>query len=129
MLALKPIEAFRIVESFGQHVQELALSDAQIVAAAGLLAAPEGDHGRGAFGRENVNAIDVDAVDAPGAGAEEKDVADAALVDKFLIDFAEPQAFAGDDGVLAGVRDRAAGDEGQALAAGQRLEAMVHAIP
>ena len=61
--------------------------------------------------------------------AQKKRVADAAFVDEFLIDLADAHPLGRVDRVLAGVGDRAAVDQGEALAAGQRVQTLVDAVP
>src|SRR5262245_61483475 len=92
------------------------------------LAAPEWHHGRRSFGRMNENTIGVDTIDAPGIGPQEEGVIDAAFVNEFLIHLADAEAFVRVNRVLAGVRNRSAVNDGQALTAGQGLQTLMGAI-
>ena len=59
------------------------------------------------------HAIGLDAVDAPGVGAEQEHVADAALVDELLIDLADANVGACVNRVLPGVGNGAAVGQGE----------------
>ena len=76
-----------------------------------------------------MHAVGLDALQPPGVGAQQEGVADAALVDELLVQLADAQAVAGVGGVLAGVGNDAAVDEGGLPAAGQGEEAVVNAVP
>ena len=102
---------------------------AQVVAAAAALAAPERHHGRRALGRHDEHAVGLDPLQPPGVGAQQERVADAALVDELLVQLADADAAGGVGGILPGVGDGAAADQGQLLAAGQGLQAVVDAVP
>src|SRR5262249_42167812 len=117
------------VESAGQVAQEPADGQAEVVTAAGLLAAPERDHRRHACRRRDDDPIGLDPLQAPDIGAQGKGVADAALVDELLIQLADADAAGGVGGVLPGVGDGAAADEGKLAAAGQGEQTVVDPIP
>src|SRR5262249_10216907 len=73
--------------------------------------------------------VDLDVFEPPGIGAEQKGVADAAFVDELFVELADADAVRGDGGVLAGVRNDATADQCELLAARQRVETVVYAVP
>src|SRR5205085_5862255 len=85
VVAPEPSERVLPVEAAGQFAQEAAHGEAQVVAAPALLAPPEGGHGRGPLGGTHEDAVGLDLLEAPGGGAEQERVADAALVDELLV--------------------------------------------
>src|SRR5207248_5640244 len=60
---------------------------------------------------------------------EQEGVADPALVDELLVQLADADAAGGVSGVLAGIGDRTAVDQGHLLAAGQGVQPIVNAVP
>ena len=103
----------------------------KIVSATTLLAVPERNHRRQLLPprTDAAHSVRLDFVESPGVRTEEKHVADAALVDELLIEFADADAVAGIGGVLAGIGNGAAVDESHLLATGQCQQSVVNAVP
>ena len=97
--------------------------------AAGSLAAPERDAGRGALGVFHPQRPGFHAADAPGGGAEQEDIAGHALHGEILVHRAHCDAFGlGHHQVLRGVGNGAArGDGGEARVA-PAAHAAVHGV-
>lgn len=77
----------------GAHLsEERADRAAQFEWAAELVALPEGEPAGNAGCGGDQDAVARDVLDAPGAGAECEDIADAGLVDHLLVEFADPAA-------------------------------------
>ena len=125
----QPGGTVRLIQASGQFAEELAQGQAEIGRSSQAFAAPEGNQGRCSLGRGDQDPIGLDLLQAPGVGAQQKDVADAALVDELFVQLADADAIGGVGGILAGVGDGAAADQGQVLTAGQSEETIVDAIP
>ncbi len=77
-----------------------------------------------------MDAVGADLVNPPGMRAKLEHVAQPPLIDELLIQLADADLGPGDvGGELAGIGDGAAVDEGKLLAAGERMEPIVDAIP
>src|SRR5579875_6636 len=119
-LALEPIETFGLIESFAHFTEKCPDGAAEVVAAAGVFATPERHDGRRSLCRRHNHTICLDVLHAPSIGAEQKHIADAPLVDKLLIQFANPCSVAGVGGILSSVRDSAAAHQRHLPTARQR---------
>ncbi len=128
-IALKPIEAIGTFETILQLAEERTDGLAEVVAAAGALALPERHDRRRTLSRRHEHTIRLDAFHPPGVGPQQKRIADPALVDELLVQLADPRPVTGVGGVLAGIGDGAAVDEGHLLAARQGEQAVVNAVP
>ena len=115
------------------HEPALHLAESGIAPEA--LAVPERQSGRAAGCRHHHHAVVGDVLDLPGGGAEGDDVADAGFIDHLLVELADaPGPFARllfrqDHRVLATVRDRAAGGDGQPLRPGTSGDQMFLMVP
>ena len=112
---------------------ELADGAAQLGRAAEGVALPERQAAGQARCRRDEHAVVGDVLDAPGAGAQGEQVADAGLVDHLLVELADPSAgaLAGgeEDGIQPAVGDGAARGDGEALGAAATGEGVGQAVP
>ena len=101
----------------------------KLARAAGGLAAPEGDVGRGAVGIFDAHAAGLHAADAPGGGAEQEDVAGQALHGEILVDRADGFAFGfGHHQVGGGIGNGPAGGDGGEACAAASTQAAVDGV-
>src|SRR5262249_31619690 len=103
VIAFEPVETIGLIDALRQFAQEWTGGEAELVTSAGVLAAPEWHHRRRPLGRRHQDAIRLDLHQSPGTRSEQEGVADAALVDEFLIQFADTDAAGRVSEVLAGV--------------------------
>src|SRR5579875_3258214 len=102
---------------------------AEIIAAARVFAAPERHDRRRSLCRRHNHTICFDAFYTPSIGAEQKHIADAPLIDEFLIQFPNPGPVAGVGSVLAGVWNSAAAHQRHLPAARQRQQTIMNTVP
>jgi hypothetical protein len=102
---------------------------AQLEGAAGAVAVPERHLAGLAGGGDDDDPVVGDVVDAPGGGAEQEGLADAALEDHLLVELADAGAVGEEDAEQAPVGDGAGVGDRQALGAGAAADGAVDAVP